>query len=83
MFFLTASTYCWVNFSAVVYKTVFSGYLFLTSIPIAFAKWVLPRPTPPKTKNGLNEVPPGLLATAIPAFLANLFESPSRKFSKE
>jgi hypothetical protein len=30
------------------------------------------RPTPPKINNGLKEVPPGLLATAIPADLANL-----------
>ena len=48
---------------------------------MAFAKCVLPNPTPPNIKNGLKEVPPGLLATAIPAFLASLFESPSRKFS--
>ena len=47
---------------------------------MAFAKCVLPKPTPPNIKNGLNEVPPGLLATAIPAFLASLFESPSRNF---
>ena len=72
-----------MNLSAVVYKTVFSGYLFFISIPIAFAKWVLPKPTPPNTRKGLNDVPPGLLETAIPAFLANLFESPSKKFSKE
>ena len=64
-----------------MYKTVFSGYFFLISIPIAFAKCVLPNPTPPKIKNGLKEVPPGLLATAIPAFLASLLESPSKKLS--
>ena len=46
------------------------------------AKWVFPKPTPPKINNGLNDVPPGLLETAIPAFLASLLESPSRKFSK-
>ena len=65
-----------------MYKTVFSGYLSLMSTPIACAKCVFPKPTPPNISNGLKEVPPGLLATAIPAFLANLFESPSRKFSK-
>ena len=32
--------------------------------------------------NGLKDVPPGLFDTAIPADLASLFESPSRKFSK-
>ena len=31
---------------------------------------------------GLKEVPPGLLATAIPALLANRLESPSKKLSK-
>jgi len=49
---------------------------------MACARWVFPNPTPPKTSKGLNDVPPGLLATAIPAFLANLLESPSRKLSK-
>ena len=52
------------------------------STPIACAKCVFPKPTPPKISNGLNEVPPGLLATAIPAFLAKRLESPSKKFSK-
>jgi hypothetical protein len=65
-----------------MYNTVFSGYLSLISTPIACAKCVLPKPTPPNIKRGLNEVPPGLFATAIPAFLANRLESPSRKFSK-
>ena len=65
-----------------MYKTVLSGYLSFMSIPIECAKCVLPKPTPPNMSNGLNDVPPGLLATAIPAFLANLFESPSKKFSK-
>ena len=32
--------------------------------------------------NGLNDVPPGLFETAIPADLASLLESPSKKFSK-
>ena len=32
----------------------------MISIPIAFAKWVFPNPTPPNIKNGLNEVPPSL-----------------------
>jgi len=41
----------------------------------------LPSPTPPYINNGLKDVPPGLLETAIPADLANLLESPSRKFS--
>ena len=81
LFFLIASIYCWVNFSAVVYKTVFSGYFFLISIPIAFARWVFPKPTPPKIRNGLKDVPPGLFETASPAFLASRFESPSKKFS--
>jgi hypothetical protein len=52
------------------------------SIPIACAKCVFPKPTPPKISSGLKDVPPGLFETAIPAFLASLFESPSRKFSK-
>ena len=54
----------------------------LTLTPIACAKCVLPKPTPPKINNGLKEVPPGLLETANPADLANLLASPSRKFSK-
>ena len=82
MFFLTESIYCCVNISADMYKTVFSGCLSLISTPIACAKCVLPNPTPPNIKSGLNEVPPGLFATAKPALLANLFESPSRKLSK-
>ena len=53
----------------------------MISIPIAFARWVFPKPTPPKIKNGLKDVPPGLFDTANPAFLASLFESPSKKFS--
>ena len=52
------------------------------STPIAWTRWVFPRPTPPYINNGLNEVPPGLFATANPADLASLLESPSRKFSK-
>jgi hypothetical protein len=71
-----------MNFSAAMYKTVFSGYLSLTSTPIACAKCVLPSPTPPKINNGLKAVPPGLLATASPADLESLLESPSKKFSK-
>jgi hypothetical protein len=63
--FFTESMYCWVKISAEMYKTVFSGYLSLISTPIACAKCVLPNPTPPKINNGLNEVPPGLLATAL------------------
>ena len=47
-----------------MYKTVFSGNACLTLIPIALARWVLPRPTPPKISKGLNEVPPGLFETA-------------------
>ena len=82
LFFFTESIYCWVKISAEMYKTVFSGYLSFISTPIACAKCVLPRPTPPKINNGLNEVPPGLFATAIPAERANLLESPSRKLSK-
>ena len=82
LFFLTESMYCCVNISAEMYKTVLSGYLSLISTPIACAKCVLPSPTPPKINNGLNEVPPGLLATAIPAERASLLESPSRKLSK-
>jgi hypothetical protein len=35
-----------------------------------------------KDQQWIEGVPPGLLATAIPADLANLFESPSRKLSK-
>ena len=49
---------------------------------MACAKCVLPKPTPPKINNGLNDVPPGLLETAKPADLASLFASPSRKLSK-
>ena len=82
VFFLTDSTYCWVNFSAEIYKTVLSMYFSLIYTPIACAKWVIPRPTLQKINNGLKEVPPGLLPTAIPADLANLLESPSKKFSK-
>ena len=52
------------------------------SIPIACAKCVFPKPTPPKISSGLKDVPPGLFETAIPAFLASLFESPSRNFQK-
>ena len=74
--------YCCVNFSAEMYNTVFSGYLSLISTPIACAKCVFPKPTPPNISKGLKEVPPGLLATAILAFRANLFESPSKKLSK-
>ena len=73
--------YCWVNFSAEIYRTVFSGNFSLTLTPIACAKWVFPKPTPPKINNGLKEVPPGLLETANPADLANLLASPSRKLS--
>ena len=36
----------------------------------------------PKINKGLKDVPPGLFETAIPADLANLLESPSRKLSK-
>ena len=68
-----------MNFSAEIYKTVFSGNLCLIFIPIELAKCVLPNPTPPKINSGLKEVPPGLLETANPADLANLLESPSRK----
>ena len=50
--------------------------------PIACAKWVFPSPTLPKINNGLKDVPPGLFPTAIPADLASLLESPSKKFSK-
>ncbi|MNG07651.1 hypothetical protein D3C84_909650 [compost metagenome] len=82
LFFLTESIYCCVKISAEIYKTVFSGYLSFTSTPIACAKCVFPKPTPPKINNGLNEVPPGLLATAIPAERAKRLESPSRKLSK-
>ena len=73
---------CWVNFSADTYSTFFLGYFSLISTPIACAKCVLPNPTPPKINKGLNAVPPGLLATAIPAERANLFDSPSTKLSK-
>ncbi len=65
-----------------MYNTVLSGYLSLISTPIACDKCVLPKPTPPYINNGLKEVPPGLLATAIPADRANRFESPSTKFTK-
>ena len=82
VFFFTDSIYCCVKISAEIYKTVFSGYLSLISTPIACAKCVLPKPTPPKINNGLNEVPPGLFATAIPALLDNRLESPSKKLSK-
>ena len=33
-----------------------------------------------QNNKGLNDVPPGLFATAIPAERARRFESPSRKF---
>ena len=79
---LTESINCCVNFSEEIYNTVLSGYLSLISTPIACAKWVLPRPTPPYINKGLKEVPPGLFATAIPADRANLLESPSTKFLK-
>jgi hypothetical protein len=65
-----------------MYNTVFSGYLSLISTPMAWAKWVFPNPTPPKINKGLNEVPPGLLATAKPAERAKRLESPSKKLSK-
>jgi hypothetical protein len=48
---------------------------------MACAKCVLPNPTPPCITNGLNAVPPGDFATALPAFLANLLQSPSIKDS--
>ena len=47
-----------------MYRTVFSGNFCLIFTPIAFARCVLPSPTPPKINNGLNEVPPGLFDTA-------------------
>ena len=62
--FFTDSIYCWVNFSADIYKTVLSGNFCLMFIPIALAKCVFPKPTPPKIKSGLNDVPPGLFETA-------------------
>ncbi len=65
-----------------MYRTVFSGYLSLMSTPIACAKWVFPKPTPPKISNGLKDVPPGFEATANPALRAKRLESPSKKFSK-
>ena len=34
------------------------------SIPIAWAKWVLPKPTPPKINNGLNDVKELVLPSA-------------------
>ena len=74
--------YCCVNFSAEMYSTVFSGNFSFTLTPIACAKCVFPKPTPPKIKRGLKDVPPGLLETAKPADLASLLASPSRKFSK-
>src|SRR5690606_11174294 len=36
----------------------------LISLPIAWIKWVLPKPTPPYTIRGLKDVMPGLVATA-------------------
>ena len=49
---------------------------------MAWAICVFPKPTPPYINNGLNEVPPGLFATAIPAERAKRLESPSTKLLK-
>ena len=51
------------EFSAEIYKTVLSGNFCLILTPMAFARWVLPKPTPPNINNGLNEVPPGRFDT--------------------
>ena len=37
-----------------MYRTVFSGNFCLIFTPIAFARCVLPSPTPPKINNGLG-----------------------------
>jgi hypothetical protein len=60
----------------------FSQDIFFYLNPNCMGKVGFPNPTSKKNHNGLNEVPPGLLATAIPAERANLLESPSRKLSK-
>jgi hypothetical protein len=68
--------------SAETYKTVFSGSLFFTSIPIALARCVFPKPPPPYINKGLNDGPPGFCETAKPADLASLLHSPSTYESK-
>src|SRR6478609_8468926 len=50
------------------------------ALPMAWIRWVLPRPTPPYRNNGLYEVP-GFSATCSAAARASWLALPVTKFS--
>ena len=52
------------------------GFFFLSSLPIACMRWVLPRSVPPWMKSGLLPGRPGLATTALAAAMAKLLEGP-------
>ncbi len=56
--------------SAGTYLIRASGIFSSTSFPIAFSKWVFPRPGPPYINKGLY-IPPKLSATARAAAFAH------------
>ncbi len=71
-----------MNFSELTYRTTLLGCDRFTSFPIAWARCVLPRPTPPYKTSGLNELAPGFSATVLPARRATRLQSPSINESK-
>ena len=66
-----------MNFSLVAITTFFEGCSETILFPMAWIRWVLPRPTPPYIIKGLKELSPGFSATVCAAVFANWLLLPS------